>query len=63
MQLECAGNYQKTYGPFFIYLNKDGDLKTLGADANRQCDTKVQDAFYDRLKVPGDVSKPLTVAR
>lgn|GEM_PF-3306657 len=45
--------WQKTYGPYFVYLNKGDDPKAMRRDAARQARFETHADFYDRLAVEG----------
>ncbi|MFF2454962.1 polysaccharide lyase family protein [Isoptericola sp. NPDC058082] len=45
--------WQKTYGPYFVYLNKGDDPPALRRDAARQARFETHADFYDRLAIEG----------
>lgn len=52
-ELVVTGDWSKTYGPTFVYLNTGTDPVALRADAMRFASPTVHEAFYDRLALPG----------
>ncbi|MGW8567955.1 polysaccharide lyase family protein [Isoptericola sp. NPDC055881] len=45
--------WQKTYGPYFVYLNKGDDPRAMRRDAARQARFETHADFYDRLAIEG----------
>lgn len=52
-ELVVTGNWSKTYGPTFVYLNTGTDPATMRTDAMRYADPAYHQAFYDQVAVPG----------
>jgi rhamnogalacturonan endolyase len=53
VRVEAGRAWQKTYGPYFVYLNKGDDPRAMRRDAARQARYDAHAEFYDRLAVEG----------
>jgi rhamnogalacturonan endolyase len=53
MSLKVAPGWEKTYGPWFFYVNRGDDYETLWHDAARFADDTAHRAFYDGAGIPG----------
>jgi rhamnogalacturonan endolyase len=53
--LNLTSGFDRTFGPSFVYLNKDGDLKSLFADAKSHASPIFAADFYDEVSylIPG----------
>jgi len=51
--LEVRGDWSKTYGPYFVYLNTGTDPVAMRADAMRYTSPAYHQAFYDQVALPG----------
>ncbi len=49
------GEWSKTYGPFFLSLNRGDDPDALRADATAYATPAFDRDFYDALAIPGYV--------
>jgi rhamnogalacturonan endolyase len=56
MALRVAPGWEKTFGPWFFYVNASDDYAKLWQDAARFADPAAHRAFYDRLAIPGYVT-------
>ncbi len=53
VRVAAGEQWQKTYGPYFVYLNKGDDPRALRRDAEKQARTGTHADFYDRLAIEG----------
>lgn len=53
VRVEAGRAWQKTYGPYFVYLNKGDDPRAMRRDAARHARFEAHAEFYDRLAVEG----------
>lgn len=53
VSVAAGQTWQKTYGPYFVYLNKGTDDRALRRDAEKQARFETHAAFYDRLAIEG----------
>ncbi len=53
VRVEAGQAWQKTYGPYFVYLNTGDDPRAMRRDAARYTRFGAHAAFYDRLAVEG----------
>jgi hypothetical protein len=53
VSVKAGQAWQKTYGPYFVYLNKGADPRAMRRDATRQARFDAHADFYDRLAVEG----------
>ncbi|WP_307044167.1 polysaccharide lyase family protein [Agromyces ramosus] len=53
VRVEAGQAWQKTYGPYFVYVNQGDDPRAMRRDAARQARFDAHAAFYDRLGVEG----------
>ncbi|HLL66890.1 MAG TPA: polysaccharide lyase family protein [Micromonosporaceae bacterium] len=51
--LEVYGEWSKTFGPYFLYLNTGDDPVALRADAMRYARFSAHAEFYDQVALPG----------
>ncbi len=54
--IHASGDWSKTYGPFFLYLNRGPGGDALRADALTYAAPAYHQAFYDSLDIPGYVT-------
>ncbi len=52
-QMIVSGDWTKTYGPYFLYLNAGTDATALRNDALQYAKVTWNQAFYDSLGMPG----------
>jgi rhamnogalacturonan endolyase len=55
--LEVYGEWSKTFGPYFLYLNTGDDPVAMRADAMRYARFSAHADFYDRVALPGWVPR------
>ncbi|MCK9794000.1 polysaccharide lyase family protein [Isoptericola sp. 4D.3] len=53
VRVAAGQEWQKTYGPYFVYLNRGDDPRALRRDAAHQARFETHAAFYDRLAIEG----------
>ena len=56
--LNLTSGFDRTFGPSFVYFNRDGDVTALLADAESKADPDFAAGFYDDIAdhIPGYVS-------
>lgn len=59
VQVTAGQEWQKTYGPYFVYLSEGDDPAAMRAEALAYADPAVHAEFYDRLALPGWTPTPL----
>ncbi|WP_377273595.1 polysaccharide lyase family protein [Peterkaempfera sp. SMS 1(5)a] len=54
--MDAVGDWGKTYGPYFLYLNQGNDGAAMRADAVKWANPALHQDFWDNLALPGWVT-------